>query len=344
MTPLVEYALNTSTVPTLGVSPIECHTGIRPRDSVQFLTVHGARMKTVVKDVPKKALVTKHLVKLRRILDEMHDYAKRKKQSNKEKNWRSQKKAAEPNIHIGDYVLAAVIDRKSKLHLSWDGPFQVVGTKNRHVYVIQRPNTKDKKEAHGRRLKRYCGAQDGEHAELVSAAVSKEGEWKAERILSWRHQKNSATVDLEVLWAGFPREWATFERLENLIEDSDSRAVVRRFLKRELAKKSNALLQEKLDHLEAGAPTGGASRVKGPLKSKATKNKTKRKLKADRAVLGARVSIYWPSMKEWYFGTITHVDPEDEALTVTYEDGEELTYPPNFKGWKWKVIEDAHRA
>ena len=175
----------------------------------------------------------------------MHDYAKRKKQSNKEKNWRSQKKAAEPNIHIGDYVLAAVIDRKSKLHLSWDGPFQVVGTKNRHVYVIQRPNTKDKKEAHGRRLKRYCGAQDGEHAELVSAAVSKEGEWKAERILSWRHQKNSATVDLEVLWAGFPREWATFERLENLIEDSDSRAVVRRFLKRELAKKSNALLQEK---------------------------------------------------------------------------------------------------
>ena len=63
------------------------------------------------KDVPKKALVTKHLVKLRRILGEMHDYAKRKKQSNKEKNWRSQKKAAEPNIHIGDYVLAAGCDR-----------------------------------------------------------------------------------------------------------------------------------------------------------------------------------------------------------------------------------------
>ena len=108
----------------------------------------------------------------------MHDYAMRKKQSNKEKKWRSQKKAAEPNIHIGDYVLAAVIDRKSKLHLSWDGPFQVVGTKNRHVYVLQRPNTKDKKEAHGRRLKRYCGAQDGEHAELVSAAVSKKGSGK----------------------------------------------------------------------------------------------------------------------------------------------------------------------
>ena len=29
-------------------------------------------------------------------------------------------------------LLAAVIDRKSKLHLSWDGPYQVIGTKNRH--------------------------------------------------------------------------------------------------------------------------------------------------------------------------------------------------------------------
>ena len=85
LTPLVEYALNTSTIPTLGVSPIECHTGIRPRDSVQFLTVHGARLSTVVKDVPKKALVTKHLAKIRRTLDEMHDYAKRKKRSNRDK-------------------------------------------------------------------------------------------------------------------------------------------------------------------------------------------------------------------------------------------------------------------
>ena len=338
LTPLVEYALNTSTIPTLGVSPIECHTGIRPRDSVQFLTVHGARLSTVVKDVPKKTLVTKHLAKIRRILDEMHDYAKRKKRSNREKNWRSQKNAAEPNIHIGDYVLAAVIDRKSKLHLSWDGPYQVIGTKNRHVYVLQHPNTKEKKEAHGRRLKRYCGAQDGEHAELVSAAVSEEGEWKADRILSWKHQKNSATVELEVLWAGFPREWATFEKLESLIEDKDSRAVVRRFLKREIAKKPEAILQEKLDHIEAGKPTEGAARLKGPLKSKATKNKKQRKLKGDLAVLGARVSIYWPSMKTWYEGQITHVDPKDEALTVTYDDGEELTYGPNFEGWRWKLV------
>ena len=31
-----------------------------------------------------------------------------------------------------------------------------------------------------------------------------------------------------------------------------------------------------------------------------------------------RVKIYWKTMKDWYQGTITHVDPEDEALTVTY--------------------------
>ena len=79
-----------------------------------------------------------------------------------------------------------------------------------------------------------------------------------------------------------------------------------------------------------------------PLKKKqkqASKKKPK-KLKGDRAVLGARVKIYWKTMKDWYPGTITHVDPEDEALTVTYDDGEELTYPPNFNGWRWKILED----
>ena len=99
-----------------------------------------------------------------------------------------------------------------------------------------------------------------------------------------------------------------------------------------------AILQEKLDHIEAGKPTEGAARLKGPLKSKATKNKKQRKLKGDLAVLGARVSIYWPSMKTWYEGQITHVDPKDEALTVTYDDGEELTYGPNFEGWRWKLV------
>ena len=151
-------------------------------------------------------------------------------------------------------MLAAAIDRKSKLHLSWDGPYQVIGTKNRHVYVLQHPNTKEKKEAHGRRLKRYCGAQDGEHAELVSAAVSEEGEWKADRILSWKHQKNSATVELEVLWAGFLREWATFEKFGSLIEDKDSRAVVRRFLKREIAKKLKPSSKKSGTTLRPGSP------------------------------------------------------------------------------------------
>ena len=44
LTPMVEYALNTTKVLTLGVSPIECHTGIKPREALRFMTVHGARL------------------------------------------------------------------------------------------------------------------------------------------------------------------------------------------------------------------------------------------------------------------------------------------------------------
>ena len=115
---------------------------------------------------------------------------------------------------------------------------------------------------------------------------------------------------------------------------------MRQFLQKELSKKQNPLLQEKLDHLEAETPEASNAKVKGPLKDKMSEQKKKpKKLKNDRAVLGARVKIYWKTMKEWYSGTITHVDPEDEALTVTYDDGEELTYPPNFTGWRWRLLD-----
>ena len=71
--------------------------------------------------------------------------------------------------------------------------------------------------------------------------------------------------------------------------------------------------------------------------------KNKKKRKGDYAVLNAAVAIYWPTMKQWYTGTITYVDPEDESLTVTYDDGEELTYKPNFEGWRWKIVKHASK-
>ena len=102
----VEYALNTTATPTLGVSPIECHTGIQPRNALRLMTVHGARLKSVDKRTPKVEMVAKHLEKIRRVFKEMHEYVKRKKVSSRQRNWRSQKRTADPNIHVGDFVMA----------------------------------------------------------------------------------------------------------------------------------------------------------------------------------------------------------------------------------------------
>ena len=268
LTPLVEYALNTTKVLTLGVSPIECHSGIKPRETLRFMAVHGARLKSVDKRAPKVDLVKKHLEKIRRVFKEMHDYVKRKKVLSRERNWRSQKRTAEPNIHVGDFVMSACIRKNSKLDLAWIGPFEVTKAKSKFIFEIRRPGATKTQDAHIRRLKRYCGAENGTHAALVSDAVSKEGEWKVAKILSWRHKQNSATVELEVMWAGFPgKEWATHEKLENLTSEPDARGIVRKFLKRELAKKSVPILQEKLDQLEAGGPAE-ASGPTGPLKPK----------------------------------------------------------------------------
>ena len=68
---------------------------------------------------------------------------------------------------------------------------------------------------------------------------------------------------------------------------------------------------------EAGNDGSAHAAVKGPFKQRKDKKSRRKKLKADRAILQAMVSLYWPGMKEWYDGVSTHVDPEDEALTVT---------------------------
>ena len=41
-------------------------------------------------------------------------------------------------------------------------------------------------------------------------------------------------------------------------------------------------------------------------------------------------------MKEWFNGTISYIDPDDGSITVQYDDGDELTYPADFKGYSWK--------
>ena len=154
--------------------------------------------------------------------------------------------------------------------------------------------------------------------------------------MGWRPHRNRATIELEVWWRGFSRDWATFEIFESLVAEPTSKSKVRAFLKAELQKKDNSDLREKLEQLEAaGAGAGDSQKPQGPFKRRVQSSPS-----GDAAVLGAQVKVYWPAMRRWYKGMITHVDPEDLALTVTYADGDELTYPPDFKGYKWKLVTD----
>ena len=171
--------------------------------------------------------------------------------------------------------------------------------------------------------------------------------------MGWRRKSNAATVEFEVKWRGYSEEWATFETFESMIQRPDTRGKVRAFLKREVKKKDNPFLQEKLDQLEAmgSGATSGSQKLKGPFAGRERKErqgeaavddaparKVKKKLaKKDKAVVGARVHVYWVAMKEWFNGTITFVDPGDGSTTVKFDDGDELTYPAGFQGFTWKL-------
>ena len=91
-------------------------------------------------------------------------------------------------------------------------------------------------------------------------------------------------------------------------------------------------LREQLDEV----PEPEKKRTKPEKRSDPIKNDTTLS-RSPKYGLGQKVSIYWPEMKKWYKGKITHVDPDTLDPTVTYEDGEELTYPPDFQGWKIKT-------
>ena len=82
-------------------------------------------------------------------------------------------------------------------------------------------------------------------------------------------------MELEIRWAGFNRDWATFEKLEAVIADPEARSLVRKFLQKEIQKKSVPILQEKLDQLEAGNDGSAHAAVKGPFKQRKDKQKVK---------------------------------------------------------------------
>ena len=122
------------------LATLECHSGIRPRGTTDFLVIHGPRLKTSERHVPEMETITKHRKNLRKVLSELHANANRKRMRNREQNWKAQKRLEEPNLHVGDWVLLACIRKKSKLHLNWMGPFELVSTKSDFVMMLKDPH------------------------------------------------------------------------------------------------------------------------------------------------------------------------------------------------------------
>ena len=156
-------------------------------------------------------------VKKRKKLEEIQDRARRIRESKRILNWKAQRPETEPELHIGDFVMKAEIRKKSKIDMNWTGPWVVIAARSPHVMVVQKPGGGNRQEAHIRRLKRYSEARAGVPADLINASLDEGESWEVKKILSWRKRKNAATIELEIWWKGFSREWSTFETFESMV-------------------------------------------------------------------------------------------------------------------------------
>ena len=94
-----EYILNSTEVASLGNrSPIECHTGIRPKSTTEFVAVHGPTLRTADVTVTKLSRVDEYAAQLGKKIEEIQDRVKRERVAKRKLNWKAQRPATEPVI------------------------------------------------------------------------------------------------------------------------------------------------------------------------------------------------------------------------------------------------------
>ena len=80
-------------------------------------------------------------------------------------------------------MLIARIRKKSKRHLNWEGPLQLVSTKSDYVMVLKDPRDGSLQDVHVRRILGFCAASEGSRAQLISEGMRKKDEWEGKKIV-----------------------------------------------------------------------------------------------------------------------------------------------------------------
>ena len=123
---------------------------------------------------------------------------------------------------IGDYVLVSRATRRpDKLLFQWNGPYQIVNTKNNFVYRVRSLVNGSEMNVHSRRLSfyenKYLLTED-----VRSHVLKSTKGFQVEKILSVRWNSKSREYELLCRWFGMEAEhdsWLRYEEVVNSYPD-----------------------------------------------------------------------------------------------------------------------------
>ena len=209
--PVVEFALNHQRTKRLsGQCAIEVMHALPVNTPIQMLLDIG------VSDDDKHELVSfkgvhmhKNVTTLRRNLDNIHACIRNNNQRIHDRNVGAQRKAAVPELHIGDFVLLQERNPKNKLVFNWNGPYVVVGFPSEHeveVRIVSDANAKHYElknlTVHVRRVRKYAAREKIKVTAQLLEQTHRDTEWFIpEAVLD--SGVDNGRIKLKLSWIGY---------------------------------------------------------------------------------------------------------------------------------------------
>lgn len=232
-----------------GLSPAKILLGrqhAKPLDLVFLPPAQRDKMKRIapIERLEEYEKLVQHLEDIQ----EVHDKHKAK---SRDEIQRASKGKMERFIE-GDFVLLAKVKQRpgDKILLRWRGPYRVVKATGTHTYRVQHLVTKETKEAHIQRLRKYADRDLAVTEEMRAFAVTQGQQVEVEKLVDIRQDPNTQCTEICVQWRGFGADECTWEPAAHIAADVPG--LLKR-LKRNLSKKET----EKCELLRTVLETAG---------------------------------------------------------------------------------------
>jgi hypothetical protein len=253
--PLIQGVINGTTSERLaGHAPREVFMGLQNLDPLEPYHILYHPKEDSIRNVSLTSTeIESHLRDLHEDLKDRHkkvDEAKKRKRIAQDKAFRKKHNLPEEDeegnlipdcdFRIGDYVLVAMSNLKSKrkLEATWRGPFKVIGLvhtelnargdyRNR-IYIVEHLITKERKEAHARRIRFYADKFLDTHIDMTSLEnhiTSQEATVPTiTRVIDYKFDNDSMDWMVHVEWHDGTVDNTSWEPLEYVL-DLDARKV-----------------------------------------------------------------------------------------------------------------------